>query len=132
MNYTIAISGINAIDNPGPGTGIARSLKESGLSIRTIGFAYDSMEPGIYMDWVIDKSYILPYPSGDVESFVNRLLNIHEKEKINVLISALDAELPVYMKIAPELEKQGPVDRISTSYRVEASEDYLYFPCFGD
>ena len=32
----IAISGINAIDNPGPGTGIARSLKESDLDVREL------------------------------------------------------------------------------------------------
>jgi carbamoyl-phosphate synthase large subunit len=107
MKYTVAISGINAMDNPGPGTGIARSLKESGLDIRTVGLAYDSMEPGIYMDWVIDKSYILPYPSGDVDSFMSRLLDIHKRENFNVIITALDAELPVYIKIEHELAKHG-------------------------
>jgi carbamoyl-phosphate synthase large subunit len=107
MRYNVAISGINAMDNPGPGTGIAKSLKESPLDIRTIGLAYDAMEPGIYMDWIIDKSYILPYPSGDLDSFMQRLLDIHKHEKIDVLISALDAELPVYIKIRQDLEKHG-------------------------
>jgi carbamoyl-phosphate synthase large subunit len=107
MACTVAVSGINAIDNPGPGTGIAKSLKESKLGVRTIGLAYDAMEPGIYMDWVIDKSYILPYPSGDVESYITRLLDIHKIERIDVIISALDAELPVFMKLESELARHG-------------------------
>ena len=69
MKYTVAVSGINATDNPGPGCGIAKSLKNANPDLRIIGLAYDALEPGIYMDWLIDKSYILPYPSGDIESF---------------------------------------------------------------
>lgn len=107
MTITVAISGINAIDNPGPGTGIARSLKESGLPIRTIGLAYDSLEPGIYMDWVVDKSYLLPYPSGGSEPFLERLEYIHRKEKIDVVIPALDAELPLYINMQSHLKKMN-------------------------
>ena len=50
----VGVSGINAVDNPGPGIGVARSLKEDpGLDVRIIGLAYDAMEPGIYMDWIV-------------------------------------------------------------------------------
>ena len=104
---TVAMSGINAIDNPGPGTGIARSLKESGMEIRTVGLAYDSMEPGIFMDWVIDKSYILPWPSCDPQVYLDRLAYIHDREHIDVIIPALDAELPLYIKLRPEIEAMG-------------------------
>ncbi len=107
MQYTIAVSGINAADNPGPGTGIARSLKESGLDVKIIGLAYDSMEPGIFMDWLIDKSYILPYPSGDSESYLTRLSYIHQKESIDILISALDVELPLFMSLKTQIENMG-------------------------
>ena len=107
MKITVAISGINAIDNPGPGTGIAKSLKESGLDVRTIGLAYDALEPGIYMDEVIDKSYIMPYPSGERESFIKRIRYIHSIEKLDVIISALDAELPIYMDIEKDLAEMG-------------------------
>jgi carbamoyl-phosphate synthase large subunit len=103
MSYTIAVSGINAIDNPGPGTGIAKSLRESDLDVRIIGLAYDCLEPGIYMDWLIDKSYILPYPSGEVDSFLSRLQYIHERENLDVIIPALDAELPVYMNLSKSI-----------------------------
>jgi len=102
---TVAVSGINAADNPGPGVGIIRALKESDLDVRTIGLAYDSMEPGIYLDHLVDKSYIMPYPSGDVEQFISRILNIHSLEKLDVIISTLDAELPVFMDIESKLKQ---------------------------
>ena len=56
-DLAIGVSGINAVDNPGPGVGVARSLKEdTSLNARIIGLAYDAMEPGIYMDWVVDRT----------------------------------------------------------------------------
>ncbi len=104
---TIAVSGINAIDNPGPGTGIARALKESSIDVRIIGLAYDAMEPGIYLgDWV-DKTYIMPYPSGNKSGFIDRIRHIHQSEKLDVIISTLDAELPVFMDIENELDSIG-------------------------
>jgi carbamoyl-phosphate synthase large subunit len=107
MPLTVAISGINAADNPGPGTGIARSLKESGLEVRTIGLAYDAMEPGIFMDWVIDKSYLMPWPSCTPEVYLDRLGYIHHKEAVDVLIPALDVELPMLIRLKPKLESMG-------------------------
>lgn len=104
---TIAVSGINAIDNPGPGTGIAQALKESGLEVRIIGLAYDAMEPGIYMDWVIDKSYLLPYPSSHIDTFKERLIYINQQENIDILLPALDAELPLFMSMEKDLQAMG-------------------------
>jgi carbamoyl-phosphate synthase large subunit len=107
LMLTVAVSGINAMDNPGPGTGIIRALKESSLDVRAIGLAYDSMEPGIYMKELVDKSYVMPYPSGDRQSFVERIRDIHALEGLDVIISALDAELPLYMEIESELARWG-------------------------
>ena len=84
--YKVAVSGINAVDNPGPGIGIAKGLKESDLEVSVYGLAYDAMEPGIYMDWLIDKSFVMPYPSEGEELFLQRLLYIKERY-------GLDAEL---------------------------------------
>lgn len=104
---TVAVSGINAIDNPGPGTGIARCLRESDLQLRLIGLAYDAMEPGIFMDWLINRSYILPYPSSNSRSFIERLSYIHEREHIDVIIPALDVEIPLYLRMERELAESG-------------------------
>ena len=66
----VGVSGINAVDNPGPGIAVARSLKEdSDLNVRIVGLAYDAMDPGIYMDWVVDQSFMMPYPSGNAEAY---------------------------------------------------------------
>lgn len=104
----IGISGINAIDNPGPGIGVARSLREDkDLSVKILGLAYDAMEPGLYMDWVVDKSFILPYPSGSGEAFLERLLYIKESHGLDCVIPNLDAELPLYIKHADTLARHG-------------------------
>jgi carbamoyl-phosphate synthase large subunit len=104
----VGVSGINAIDNPGPGIGVARSLKEaSDLNVRIVGLAYDAMEPGIYMDWVVDKSFILPYPSCSGEVYLDRLLHIKASYGLDVVVPNLDAELPFYIKYAGQLADRG-------------------------
>ncbi len=108
MELKIAVSGINAVDNPGPGIGVAKSLTEAeDFSAQIIGLAYDAMEPGIYMDWIVKKSFIMPYPSGGHDAFVNRLTYIKDSYGLDFVMSVLDAELPVLIKYADELEKNG-------------------------
>ncbi len=105
---SIGVSGINAVDNPGPGVPVARSLKEdAGLRAHIIGLAYDAMEPGLYMDWVVDKSFLLPYPSGDGEGLFKRLLDIRQRQGLDLVIPNLDAELPFYIQHADALAAQG-------------------------
>lgn len=107
-DLAIGVSGINAVDNPGPGVGVARSLKEdASLRARIIGLAYDAMEPGIYMDWVVDRSFIMPYPSGDGAAYFDRLAYIREQHGLDVIIPNFDAELPLYVKRAAELKALG-------------------------
>ncbi len=130
MNLTLAVSGINAADNPGPGSGIARSLKESRLNTRIIGLAYDVMEPGIYMDWLIDKSYIMPYPSSDTESYLSRLLYIHQQEKIDILIPALDVEIPLFSKYRSVLENVG-IKLLLPTTEAFAMRDKTKIPTFA-
>lgn len=59
----IAVSGINATDNPGPGTPVAKSLQKAEFDCQVIGLSYDVGDPGNYLEGYIDRSYILPYPS---------------------------------------------------------------------
>ena len=104
----VGVSGINAVDNPGPGIGVARSLKEDAdLDVQIIGLAYDALEPGIYMDWLIDKTYTVPYPSHGGEDFLGRLRFIQEASGLDCIVPNLDAELPVYIRYADELARLG-------------------------
>lgn len=104
----IALSGINATDNPGPGVAVARSLKEDReLDAEIIGLAYDALEPGLYMEWVVDRAFILPYPSGDGAAYLERLAYIRDQGGLDVIIPNFDAELPFYLKHAKDLERSG-------------------------
>ena len=61
---TIAVSGLNAIDNPGPGVSVLRSLRESSFKdARLVGLCYSPLEPGVYMKDLVDVCYEMPYPS---------------------------------------------------------------------
>ncbi len=105
---TIAVTGLNAVDNPGPGVPVIRALKESDyFDARIIGFSYESLEPGIYMHDIVDKTYQIPYPSAGTDGLLQRLEYINEQENINVLIPNFDAELYSFMKIEDTMKKMG-------------------------
>lgn len=103
---TIAITGLNNTDNPGPGIPVIRGIRESEkFEPRIIGLAYENMEPGIYMDGALDKTYLIPYPSVGIEAFMERILEINKRDPIDLLIPNLDAELYTFMKSASTLSQ---------------------------
>jgi len=99
----IAISGLNNTDNPAPGIPIAKSLKDKH---QLIGLSYDPNEPGNYQK-IVDKTYLMPYPSLGFDELKARLRYIKEKENIEVIIPNLDAELPLYIKYQNEIKDMG-------------------------
>ncbi len=104
----IAITGLNNTDNPGPGVPVIRGIRESkDLDVRIIGLAYENLEPGIYMPGVTDKTYLIPYPSSGSKVFLNRILEIHEKERVDLIIPNFDAELYTFIKSEALLAKHG-------------------------
>jgi carbamoyl-phosphate synthase large subunit len=104
----IAVTGINSVDNPGPGTGVARSLREAEqISPSLIGLAYDATEPGLYMDWLFDRHYIMPYPSSQPEMVLERLQQIKQQFGLDCVIPNFDLELPLYIRCAKSLEAMG-------------------------
>lgn len=105
---TIALSGLNNIDSPGPGIPVTRGLRDSlEIDAKIIGLAYDNLEPGPYMHDLIDKTYKVPYPSDGVEPLLERIRYIHEKEHIDVLIPNFDSELFTFMKSERVLKEMG-------------------------
>ncbi len=105
---TIAITGLNNTDNPGPGVPVIRGIRESEyFDPRIIGLVYENLEPGIYMPGVADKTYQVPYPSEGSEILVQRILEIHRKDPIDVLIPNFDAELYAFMRSEKVLADAG-------------------------
>lgn len=105
---TIAVTGLNAIDSPGPGVSVIRGLKEAkAFDARIIGLSYETLEPGLYMHDLIDKSYQIPYPSAGTSILLERIKYIHNKEQLDVIIPNFDAELMPFMKLTGELNKLG-------------------------
>lgn len=105
---TLAATGLNNTDNPGPGIPVIRAIRESEIfDVRVIGLAYETLEPGIYMKDLVDKVYMVPYPSEGHGALIERIAYINSIENINVLIPNFDAELYTFMKSASTLEKMG-------------------------
>jgi carbamoyl-phosphate synthase large subunit len=104
----IAVTGLNATDNPGPGVPVIRSIKESKeFSGSIIGLIYDSLDPGIYMKDLVEKSYMIPYPSGGLDALLGRIEQINQKEKLDLIIPTLDSELYGFIKLQSKLNQMG-------------------------
>jgi carbamoyl-phosphate synthase large subunit len=105
---TVAVTGLNAIDSPGPGIPVIRAVRElDEYDVRIIGLAYEALEPGIYMEDMVNKTYQVPYPSAGTDALLARLKYIHSVENLNVIIPNFDAELFNFIRIAPELAAKG-------------------------
>lgn len=104
---TIAITGLNNIDSPGPGIPVIRALRDSEeFDVRVIGLSYEALEPGIYMHEVVDYVYQVPFPKSGTEIIYSRIAYINSLENIDVLIPNFDAELYNFIKLADRMEKE--------------------------
>jgi carbamoyl-phosphate synthase large subunit len=108
QKITIAVTGLNNTDNPGPGVPVIRGAKDSkAFDVRVIGLVYENLEPGIYMEGLCDRIFQIPYPSAGSDDLIERIETIHQQEKIDVLIPNFDAELFSFMKNEKRLLEKG-------------------------
>jgi len=130
-NITLAVTGLNNTDNPGPGVPVIRSIKESTeFETRVIGLVYENLEPGIYMDGLCDKIFQIPYPSSGSSELIERIEEINRKEKIDVLIPNFDAELFSFMKNENRLLEAGIHTFLPTLQQFQ-ERDKAKLPEFG-
>ncbi|NPA15718.1 MAG: carboxylate--amine ligase [Deferribacteres bacterium] len=101
------ITGINAVDNPAPGIGVVKGLRTAFSDLQVVGLSYDVTEPGIFLASLIDRVFILPYPSRGKEPFFERLMYVREKTGLNLVIPNLDSELPLFISLEDELRDEG-------------------------
>jgi carbamoyl-phosphate synthase large subunit len=108
MNVTVAVTGLNATDNPAPGTGVIRALREDpDWRGHIVGLAYDALDTAAYDDQLVDEVHLIPYPAAGSGAVYERLMRIHRESPIDVLIPTLDSELANFVRLAPELERKG-------------------------
>ncbi|MCX6246038.1 MAG: ATP-grasp domain-containing protein [Bacteroidetes bacterium] len=108
QKLNIAVTGLNAIDSPGPGVSVIRALREAAsFDTRIIGLSYESLEPGIFMHDLIDRTYSIPYPVAGIDTLYERLQYIQEKENLDVIIPNFDAELYPFIKLEHKLKAMG-------------------------
>ena len=125
---TVAVTALNAIDSPGPGMAVIRALREArDFETRIIGLSYESLEPGIYMKDMVDKTYQIPYPSAGSDVLLARLKYIHAREKIDVIIPNFDSELLNFIKVSEKLEAIGIHSFLPTAKQLESRDKTSLF-----
>ncbi|MCB9730502.1 MAG: ATP-grasp domain-containing protein [Deltaproteobacteria bacterium] len=104
---TVAVTGLNATDNPGPGVPVIRAIRAACPDCRIVGLAYDALDPGNYMDGIADDVWLMPYPSQGAGVLEERLRAIHATTPLDAVIPTLDSELPTYLKLVDRLRDLG-------------------------
>ena len=129
---TVAVTGLNAVDSPGPGVAVIRGIRDChDFDVRIIGLSYESLEPGIYMEGIADKVYQIPYPAAGSESLLGRIEYIHAIEKIDVIVPNFDAELHNFIKISERLKAMGIGTFLPSLEQFEARDKINLFK-FGE
>ena len=108
FDLTVAVTGLNATDNPGPGVAVMRALRaHPDFRGRIVGLAYDALEPGLYAEGLADDVFLIPYPSQGAAALRERLTYIRERVGLDVIIPTLDTELPAFGELSAELAREG-------------------------
>ena len=128
---TIGVTGLNAVDSPGPGVAVIRGIRDcEDFDVRIIGLSYESLEPGIYMPGVCDKVYQIPYPSAGADALYGRLAYINEQEKMDVIVPNFDAELYNFIRIGDSLRAIG-IQTFLPSHEMFDARDKINLTTFG-
>ena len=120
IDSVVAVTGMNATDNPAPGVAVCRSLRQAdAFAGKLIGLGYDPLDPGFYALGLLDGGAILPYPKAGRHAMVDRLRELRSHYGIEVLLPTLDSELRAVAASQEELRDLG----IATfAPRIEALE----------
>jgi carbamoyl-phosphate synthase large subunit len=114
MAFKIGITGVGG----GVGQSIIKSLQDSEYQLITMDGELQAT--GLYVG---SKSYLIPY-AKDL-NYINSLLEICQKEKINLLFPGLDAELLILAKNIEKFEAIGTKVIVSSPKVIETANDKL-------
>lgn len=122
LTATIAVTGMNATDNPAPGVPVARALRlDTAFQGRIIGLGYDPLDPGFYATGLLDGGAILPLPSAGSDAFLERMRTIVNEFGVTVLIPTLDSEIRAVTTVQHELADLGVRTFVPTIDSIERS-----------
>ena len=102
MPITVAILGAGSLF----GQGLIKALKISSLDVRLVGIDFFPHAVGLY--WT-HSAHLLPdilNPAVHEEDYVQRLIHILNQEKADVLLVAVDFEIPRMAKHRSRMENQ--------------------------
>jgi len=104
----IALTGFEGLDNPHPGIGVARALRE-GLDgqVEIVALGYDALMTGAWMPGAADELHVMPSLADGDDAAWDRLMAIHEHRALDILIPCLDLDVPVYARRADRLAQAG-------------------------
>lgn len=105
----VAVTGLHRGDNPQPGGAVIAGLRRRLPDLRIVGLSYDPLESGLYSrgDDRVDAAYLLPYPGVGADALLERLDEIQQRERVDLIIPCLDSEIPNLMEIRDELAGRG-------------------------
>lgn len=103
----VAVTGLQATDNPAPGIAVAKSLRQGGWDGLIVGLTYDTYDTGSYDMDVVDQVFLIPYPNSGAETTLDRLHYIHSRTPLTAIIPNLDSELDLYNSIRDDLTAMG-------------------------
>lgn len=104
----VAVTGLEGRDNPYPGAAVARALRAArGDSIEIVGLAYEPTLTGCFRRDLFDRVHLTPLPGDPSAALLRRLFEIHAEHPLDVLVPALDSEIPLYARHRAEIEARG-------------------------
>lgn len=109
QQWNIAVTGVNArAESPGPGCAVARCLREhKDFHGQVIGLGYDVFDAGLYARDLCHGGYLVPYPSAGQETLLQRIAEIHARERLDAIIPCLDSELQNFISLRRQLAQMG-------------------------
>lgn len=107
-DIVVGITGLDAGDNPQPGTAVAAALRADPLFRgKIIGLPYDPMLPGAFQDGLFDGFSLMPWPGDSERTYREALGRARRDFGVNVCMPCLDSDVPTIARLAPELRAMG-------------------------
>lgn len=126
----VGVTGFYTTDNPHPGLAVMRALRRADPSWRILALTWDRLSTGAYAEGFVDAHAFIPYPAAGPRPLLKRLEAVVAAHPLDAVIPTVDAELPHWLAIRPELWRLGVGSCLPTMTALRAREKRR-LPAFG-